>query len=150
MSPTKAPALRKPLNYEELRQTAFGSPGHDFSLADLRIAAYRKKTGKPYPPQLAAHLATCDHCQRELALLQKTDPLLTGEDERLKVIIHAAQNPAAAEEIKKRGTKAMGAAVGSGSTLSAAAALIKSFFSTAPEKEEEKEGSKQVYAGKVK
>jgi hypothetical protein len=57
--------------------------------------------------------------------------LLTGEDERLRVLIHAVGDAAAKAQVREKGEKALSAAVGQKAGLaSAAATLFKSFFSS--------------------
>lgn len=129
MSPTKTPVSPRNYSYEEIRKKAFGSPDHPVTLADLRVAAYARKAGKSYPREVEIHLRTCDQCQHELQILFQTDPLLTGEDERLRVLIHAVGDAAAEAQVREKGEKALSAAVGEQTGLaSAAAALFKSFF----------------------
>src|SRR5712692_8474594 len=90
----------------DLERVAF--PDHEISLPELRRVAYRLKSGKGYPPNLADHLEGCPTCQRELRILTQIDPLLTGEDDRqFEVFIEAVKDPLRAREIEQQARKAV-------------------------------------------
>ena len=56
---------------------------HSLSVTDLRRHAYRKAAGKPGLVEVEKHLLGCESCQTTLALLEKTDPVLRGEDQKI-------------------------------------------------------------------
>jgi hypothetical protein len=124
MSATKTPASPKNYSYEEVRRKAFGSADHPVTLADLRVAAYAAKANKGFPPEIESHLRSCGQCQREFDMIRRTDPLLTGEDSRLRVLIHSVGDAATAEQIANQGHRAISAAVGQHHSLAAAAATL--------------------------
>ena len=124
MGEAKAGVSERQFFYEDLRAEAFGSVDHRFTLADIRKAAYAQKVGKSYDPDFEKHLKTCAYCSHQLDLIQQVDPLLTGDDERLKVVVHAVQDRAMAVGMERRAAKSLAAAAGKRSGLLATAADV--------------------------
>ena len=78
----------------ELEKAAF--PEHPLSLIKLRDYAYAMRAGQAVRQDDERHIKSCDACQKQLARLQRTDPFLNGEgDKLLKVVVHAAKDAAA-------------------------------------------------------
>jgi hypothetical protein len=110
----------------ELERIAFPERDHPYSLTELREFAYLKKSGQRVESELATHIDSCEYCNRELAILEQTDPVLTGEEaKRVKVIIEAVTDPSTQEKIDSKARKTLAAAVGSrGRAVGSAAAAF--------------------------
>ena len=142
MSGTKISEYKKTLKLSDLEKAAF--PDHPVSLTELRKVAYAEKAGEEYEKDLVEHIEGCDYCQHELTILRHTDTVLTGEeDQQVKVLVQAAQNPTVAEAVEARGREALFASVGhrSKTIVSATAAFVGALIShkAKSQKEEEKE-----------
>ncbi len=74
------------LNYQALVKQAF--PDHIVSLKEVREYAYARKAGTRGEPRIADHIEACTVCLKEVVNLLLTDPLLSGTDGRLKVVVH--------------------------------------------------------------
>lgn len=140
MSQGKTLRVKNRLTLAELERNAF--PDHSVNLTELRKFAYAKKTGREYREDIAKHIETCDHCQRELQILSHVDTVLTGEEEqRTKVLVQAAEDPEVAQIVESRARKALFAAIGDRGKAAARAAadIVASLTSEGHEQEDEKE-----------
>jgi hypothetical protein len=119
---------KKNLTLRELDQRAF--PEHEVSLGVLRQFAYGQRIAK----ETVQHVEGCEHCQRELSLLRRIDPVLNGEDDRLlSVVVEAAQNPATKQRVAASAAGAIGSlrgAYGKG-VVATAAAVVGAVFEAA-------------------